>query len=90
MEPKIKIMKEYRKYKLRESVALRCRAISVEGRLVARSGDAIEGFFLLLFRGMVIGEQRRANKTSTKEVAYGRLREDKRFIFVRIFIIEQS
>ena len=81
LEPKIKIMKEDHKYKLRESIALRYRAISVEGMLVARSGDAFEGLMLLLFSGMVIWEQRRANKTSTKEVAYGRLRRGHKILF---------
>ncbi|KAF2549243.1 hypothetical protein F2Q70_00020486 [Brassica cretica] len=57
-------------------ISLRYRVKSVEGRLVARSGDAFKGLLLLLFSGMVIGEQRRVNKTSTKEAAYGREQDD--------------
>lgn len=83
-------MKEDRKYKLRESIALRYCAIFLEGRLVVRSGDAFGGL-LLLFSGMVIGERRRVNKTSTKEVASGMLRKGRRILFfASIFIIEQS
>ena len=75
-------MKEDRNYKLRQSRDLWYRAISIEGRLVVRSGDAFGGLLmLLLFSGMVIGERWRINKTSTKEVASGRLRRG-RMIFV--------
>ena len=83
-------MKEDRNYKLRESIAPQYCAIFLEGTLVVRSGDAFGGL-LLLFSGMVIGEWWRVNKTSTKEVASGRLRKGLRILFfASIFIIEQS
>lgn len=81
-------MKEDRKYKLEESIALRYHAISAEGRLVVRSGDAFRG--LLLISGMDIGERRRVNKTSMKEAASGRLRKGRRIFVANIFIIEKS